>query len=482
MFNFELFLEIAQRFDAVGRALDLEGVEGITFGDTEFAAHDFVLRERIAVNVDAFDIDARCFGNAEGDRHRQVILVARKIGADIGKGIAERACGFGQPVNLIFDHLGVVPIARLHRQTLGQGIAIEIAQLAVNLDVAELVPVTFFDDVGDDEIALVGREFGHGGDDAEIGVAFGQVELAHLLLIERQAIRIVAGAGGEQAEEARLLGHHFAAQLAIAELFVADDVDLADFGLWPFADFEHDIDAVLFEHHHFRFDRSGKAALALVQLDDAGNVGADFGTGEDLARGQFDFGQDLVFLEALVAFKDDAVDHRVFFDLNNHIAAIVAQRYIGEQFGGVEVFQGLIAQRLRIGLARAQADIGQDRIGFETLRAFDGDRADRIADRRRGGGWRRGRSRCRTGRPDRLRKGGLRCRDQRACGQQGCAERRRFCVPKCGLTCVTCNHHQASSRMLWRPDALTEALSQQAMLPCAPCHRANQANIAVHFC
>ena len=56
----------------------------------------------------------------------------------------------------------------------------------------------------------------------------------------------------------------------------------------------------------------GEAALALVQLDDAGDVGADLGAGEDLPRRELDLGQDLVFLEPLVAFQDDAVDHRVF--------------------------------------------------------------------------------------------------------------------------------------------------------------------------
>ncbi len=45
------------------RTLDLEGVEGVAFLQTEFAADDLVLRQRIAVDVDALDIDARRIGD-----------------------------------------------------------------------------------------------------------------------------------------------------------------------------------------------------------------------------------------------------------------------------------------------------------------------------------------------------------------------------------------------------------------------------------
>jgi hypothetical protein len=41
-------------------------------------------------------------------------------------------------------------------------------------------------------------------------------------------------------------------------------------------------------------------------------------------RAELDLGEDLVFLEALVALKDDAVDDRVFLDLNGHRARVVA--------------------------------------------------------------------------------------------------------------------------------------------------------------
>ena len=57
--DLEVLLEIAQRVDAVGRALDRQRVERIAFGHAEFAADDLVLGQRVAVDVDPLDISAR---------------------------------------------------------------------------------------------------------------------------------------------------------------------------------------------------------------------------------------------------------------------------------------------------------------------------------------------------------------------------------------------------------------------------------------
>ena len=189
------------------------------------------------------------------------------------------------------------------------------------------------------------------------------------MLIERHPIGIVARARAEYLGYAGNLGHHLAAQIAVREIVVADDVDLADLGFGPFGDFIDDIDAVLIQHHHLGLYRSGKPALALVQLDNPGHVGANLGAGENLPRGKLDLGRDLVFLETLVALKNDPVNDRVLLYLNRHSAIVVADLDVGEQLGRVEVFQGLIGRNLRIRLAQPQFDIRADRIGFEPLGA-----------------------------------------------------------------------------------------------------------------
>src|SRR3546814_2578473 len=92
-----------------------------------------------------------------------------------------------------------------------------------------------------------------------IGIAFGQVELAQLLLVVRHTILIVARVRTQDRQQARFLGRHLLAQLAVGKFLVADDVDLADLGFRPLADLEHDIDAILVERDHLRLDVGGEA-------------------------------------------------------------------------------------------------------------------------------------------------------------------------------------------------------------------------------
>ena len=121
-----------------------------------------------------------------------------------------------------------------------------------------------------------------------------------------------------------LAGRHLADQAAVAELLVADDVDPADAGFRPLVDLEHHIDAVLVELDDLRLDRGGVAALAAIELDDPGDVGAGARAGEDLPRRKPDFGQDLVVLDPPVALEHDPVDHRILAHLDDEIAGIGA--------------------------------------------------------------------------------------------------------------------------------------------------------------
>ena len=60
--------------------------------------------------------------------------------------------------------------------------------------------------------------------------------------------------------------------------------------LGPLADLEDDVDAVLVELDDLGLDRGGEAALAAIELDDPGDVGAGLGAGEDLPRREPDLG------------------------------------------------------------------------------------------------------------------------------------------------------------------------------------------------
>ena len=378
LLDLQIFLEIAERLDAIRRAAHLEAVEGIAFRQTEFATDDLVLGLRVAVDVDALDIDAVRIGHLEGDRHGLGVLVAVEVRADIGEGVPDQTGGFLDPVDRVFDGLGVIPVVLLDLDQTLDRIRTEITDFAFDVDVAELVAIAFLNHIGDDEIALVRRQFGHRRNHAEIGIAFGQVELAQLLLVIGQTIRVVAVARAEEAVKARLLGRHLTAQVAIRKFLVAENVDLANLRLRAFVDFEDDIDAVLIQLDHFRLNGRGKAALAAVKLDDARDVGTRLGAREDLTRCKTDFRTDLVFLQALIAFQNDAVDHRVLTDLDRQRARIVANLDVCEQLGREQVLQRLIEHFARVRRTSAQRGVRTHRIRLKPLRPDHLDRADHL--------------------------------------------------------------------------------------------------------
>ena len=381
--------------------------------------------------------------------HRQRFGVALEIGADVGERIAEQPGGLFELGHRILDQLGVVPVALLDRQRGRQLLVVEVADVAVDGDVAELVALTLFDHVGDDEVALVGRQFGDRAGHAEIGIALRQIELAQLLLIVVQAILVVRRVRRQQAEPARFLRRHLAAQLAVLEHLVADDVDLADLGLGAFVDFEHHVDAVLVEVDHLRRHDRGEAALAAVQFEDAADVLPHCGAREDLTRRELDLFRDLVALQRLVALQDHAVDDRVLAHLQHDVAGLHAVDLIlHEQVGGLEILQRLVERFGGVGNPDAQLGIGQHRLGLDALRPFDAQRLDRThrlgcgrlprrRGRARGRGCRRGLGRRLLGRRGPGRRGrGLRHRGHAR--QHGAGEQRGTHARKLG-TCHRCH-------------------------------------------
>ena len=90
--------------------------------------------------------------------------------------------GLDHGANSIIER--IVEIAGLNSETCCQRIAIEIADLTVHFDVAEVVALTLFHHIGDDEVLLVGRKLCHRGYDPEISIALGKIELTQFLSVE----------------------------------------------------------------------------------------------------------------------------------------------------------------------------------------------------------------------------------------------------------------------------------------------------------
>ena len=137
------------------------------------------------------------------------------------------------------------------------------------------------------------------------------------------------------------------------------------------------IDAVLRLLDDFGFDRCGEPALATIQRQDPFDIVLDFGAGIDDARTQGNFLFDVVVFQPLVAFKRDAVDHRIFDHGNDQRSPFATDRHVGEQAGAEQAFQGPIDPAIVVGIAFLDQHIRQDGSRFDTLVAFDRNFANR---------------------------------------------------------------------------------------------------------
>ncbi len=271
--------------------------------------------------------------------HHLLVGVAVIGRVDVGEGVAERTGGLVGVGDGVLDQLGIEPSARLDLGQLDDRGVRKIAQGAVRLDRSEVVARTLFDDVGDHEITPIGSELGKRRDDAEVGITLRQVKSAQLLLVRCQPVRVIGVVRLQEAEDSASLARvHFLAQPSVGEMRIAEDVDRADLGEVALVDLEHHVDAVLVELNDLGIDARGESSLPPVKLEDPVDIGANCAPGEDLARSELDLRRDLVVLEALVALEDDAVDDRVFADIDDQVAGIGAgDGDVGEELGRVKI-------------------------------------------------------------------------------------------------------------------------------------------------
>src|SRR3546814_5296968 len=85
-------------------------------------------------------------------------------------------------------------------------LGLEVAQAALDVDVAELVALALLDDIGDDEVLLVAGQLGNRRDDAEIGIAVLQIEETQLLLVIGKAVGVVGRVRRQERSEERRVG------------------------------------------------------------------------------------------------------------------------------------------------------------------------------------------------------------------------------------------------------------------------------------
>ncbi len=370
------FLEKAEIADSHPRTPQLRGVEGVALRKLHLAADHLVERSYISRNIDPVDVDPWTFLNVVGNADRLRLAIAVDPRPHVDECITQAAELIGDRVDRLLDLVGVVPVALDRVDLLAQRFGIEVAQARHDVDLAEAVALALIDREGDEEPLAVGGQFGDDRHHAKIGVAVREIEPPQEITVERQPIGIVSVVGREDAVPAAFLGLDHLAQAPVAELGVGHESDPLNAGDLTFADLEHEIDAILRQRNHFRFDGRGEATAAAIKIEDAFHVGLNLGPRIDDARPQLHLVGEYFVADSSIPLEGDPVDDRVFDHADNQCIAIALQGHVGEKAGTEERLQRAV-EELGIGaIARPDQEIRSHRIGIDALRTLDSNLLD----------------------------------------------------------------------------------------------------------
>ena len=223
---------------------------------------------------------------------------------------------------------------------------------------------------------MVGRQFGHGGNDVEIRVAVAHVKAAQLFAIEQKTVLIEIVVGRQNAPPRRLFGGDLPTQRTVVEYLVADEDDARDVGGRPFVDGIDQVDAVLRALDDLRIDAGSELAVPAIEFDDALNIGLHFRAREDHARLELDFLLEVLRRDLAVALERDLVDDRILDHVHRQRGAVPADLHIRKQSRREQRLQRAVDSRLAVGVADVQGDVGENGRGLDTLRAQNDDLPD----------------------------------------------------------------------------------------------------------
>ncbi len=151
-----------------------------------------------------------------------------RLNVDEGEApIAQRVC---QLVDAALDLVGVVSLALPGGQQCLQHLGLHVLQLIDQIDLAEFVTRTFLDGEGDVEAVARRSELRHSRDNAEVRIAFREIEFAQELAVIGQPVGIVDVVAAEKAIPARLARADDLLEAAHRELVRADEIDGSDAG------------------------------------------------------------------------------------------------------------------------------------------------------------------------------------------------------------------------------------------------------------
>src|SRR6185312_3872915 len=367
-------LEEVQVLQPAFGAVDQCAIVGVALADIELAADDVIARADVAADVDALDVGARALFHDEGEVDRVGLGVAVAARANIGEGVAAARGLDGHRLDALLHQVGVVDAARAELDLAAHDGRIDRAHVRDDVDLADLVLRALVDGEGDDE-ALLGRVvLTDRREDSHVGVAVLEVEAAQEVAVGLDAVRIVDVGGLQEAQPVADRGLDHAPEPARRISVRADEADVLHAGLLAFADVEDEVHAVVRQFDDLRRDGDVEAAAAVIDFDDALDVGLHGRLRQRAARLRLHFGLELIVLGLLVALEGDLIDDRVFRHDDDDAAAGVVDVHVGKQAGGVEAFQALVDLGRAEPAARAGVEIRPDGAGLDAAVALDLDR------------------------------------------------------------------------------------------------------------
>ena len=382
-----------ETLDAPLGAVDQGAVVGIAFGNIELTADHIVAGSGIAANVDALDIGPHALVDDEDDADRALLRVAVAARADRGEWIAVLGDFDGDVLHRFLDRVAVIDVARVHAQHRPQRQRIDCADVGLNLDRAETIERAFLDGKRDDEALDRRIVFADCGDDLHVGIAVGEIEAPDQIAIGFDAIGIVDVGSLQKAQEVRSRGLDHILEPIVGIGVIAGEDDVLDAGLLAFLDFENQVDAVVRPVDDFRHHLHVEASVAVIDLDDAGDVGLHHRLRQRAAGLRLDFLLELLVLDLRVALEGEPVDDRGLHHGHNQPAARLRNPDVLKQAGGVERFQRGVDLGGIEALARGDLEVRADGLGFDPAIAFDHDRGRAGLGLRMRSGCRKGRDR-----------------------------------------------------------------------------------------
>ena len=202
--------------------------------------------------------------------------------------------------------------------------------------------------------------------------------------VESQSVGVVIVRCAEDFPPGALGGRHHGPQFGVREGPVADEVDSFDTSLAALVDLEHQVNAVLRQPNDLRLDTCGKQSGTAVDRDDPLHIGLHTGAREHGARPQLHFLQEILVLDLAVALEIDAIDDRIFFDLDHQCVAAAEDLHIREQPGPEQGFERSVDLHRIERIANRNLHIGSYGLRLDPLIAFNGDDGnDGLRGRRR---------------------------------------------------------------------------------------------------